>query len=156
MASLATLRNPIAGLERFAFQGNVVRVHTVEREANPAFWKLLHKCGESAAAPILVNTSFNLFGEPLVTDPRGAVRAAYCNSRADARRRSHPVGRHRLILRAVGGARTSRQRAVTYGLNEDLLSPLRVAIRYAREQDLIRSDVTVEEIFADFTRHVGE
>jgi carbamoyltransferase len=78
MASLATFRNPVAGLERFAFQGNVVRVHTVEREANPAFWKLLHKCGESAAAPILVNTSFNLFGEPLVTDPRGAVRSFYC------------------------------------------------------------------------------
>jgi carbamoyltransferase len=78
MASLGTLHNPVAGLERFAFQGNVVRVHTVEREANPSFWKLLHKCGESAAAPILVNTSFNLFGEPLVTDPRGAVRSFYC------------------------------------------------------------------------------
>jgi len=78
MASLGTLRNPVAGLERFAFQGNVVRVHTVEREANPVFWRLLHKCGESAAAPILVNTSFNLFGEPLVTDPRGAVRSFYC------------------------------------------------------------------------------
>jgi carbamoyltransferase len=78
MASLGTLRNPVAGLERFAFQGNVVRVHTVEREVNPAFWKLLYKCGESAAAPILVNTSFNLFGEPLVTDPRGAVRSFYC------------------------------------------------------------------------------
>jgi 4,5-dihydroxyphthalate decarboxylase len=50
---------------------------------------------------------------------------------------------------------TSRQRAVTYGLNESLLSPLRVAIRYAREQELIRSDVTVEEIFSDVTRYVG-
>ena len=27
---------------------------------------------------MLVNTSFNLFGEPLVTDPRGAVRSFYC------------------------------------------------------------------------------
>ena len=57
-------------------------------------------------------------------------------------------------LRA-GDAQTSRQRAVTYGLNEALLSPLRVALRYAREQELIRSDLTVEEIFADFTRYVG-
>jgi carbamoyltransferase len=78
MASLGTLRNPVSGLERFAFHGNVVRVHTVEKEVNPAFWRLLHKCGESAAAPILVNTSFNLFGEPLVTDPRDAVRSFYC------------------------------------------------------------------------------
>jgi carbamoyltransferase len=78
MASLATLTGPVAGLERFAFHGNAVRVHTVERHDNPLFWKLLHKFGESAPAPILVNTSFNLFGEPLVTDPRGAVRSFYC------------------------------------------------------------------------------
>jgi len=78
MTSLATLTNPVSGLERFAFHGNLVRVHTVEQHANPIFWKLLHKFGESAPAPILVNTSFNLFGEPLVTDPRGAVRSFYC------------------------------------------------------------------------------
>jgi carbamoyltransferase len=78
MASLAALTRPVAGLERFAFHGNAVRVHAVERQDNPMFWKLLHKFGECAPAPILVNTSFNLFGEPLVTDPRGAVRSFYC------------------------------------------------------------------------------
>ena len=78
MASLGTLTRPVAGLERFALHGNAVRIHTVEKHANPLFWKLLHKFGESAPAPILVNTSFNLFGEPLVTDPRGAVRSFYC------------------------------------------------------------------------------
>ena len=79
IASLGDLKNPIAGLERFTFNGSAVRVHTVERQANPLFWKLLHKFGESAPAPILVNTSFNLFGEPLVTDPRSAVRSFYCS-----------------------------------------------------------------------------
>ncbi len=78
MASLGNLKNPIAGLERFSFNGTAVRVHTVEKQSNPLFWKLLHKFGESAPAPILVNTSFNLFGEPLVTDPRSAVRSFYC------------------------------------------------------------------------------
>jgi carbamoyltransferase len=78
MASLGDLKNTIAGLERFTFNGAAVRVHTVEKQANPLFWKLLHKFGESAPAPILVNTSFNLFGEPLVTDPRSAVRSFYC------------------------------------------------------------------------------
>jgi carbamoyltransferase len=79
MASLGDLKNPIAGLERFTFNGNAVRVHTVEKQSNSLFWKLLHKLGESAPAPILVNTSFNLFGEPLVTDPRSAVRSFYCS-----------------------------------------------------------------------------
>jgi len=79
MASLGDLKNPIAGLERFTFNGHAVRVHTVERQANPVYWRLLHKFGASAPAPILVNTSFNLFGEPLVTDPRSAVRSFYCS-----------------------------------------------------------------------------
>jgi carbamoyltransferase len=79
MASLGDLKNPIAGLERFTFNGADVRVHTVEKQANPLFWRLLNRFGEFAPAPILVNTSFNLFGEPLVTDPRSAVRSFYCS-----------------------------------------------------------------------------
>jgi carbamoyltransferase len=78
MASLGSLANPAGELARFAFNGSAVRVHTVEKAANPNFWRLLHKFGETAPAPILVNTSFNLFGEPLVTDPRAAVRSFYC------------------------------------------------------------------------------
>ncbi|HYA97029.1 MAG TPA: carbamoyltransferase C-terminal domain-containing protein [Methylomirabilota bacterium] len=77
MASLAALKQPVAGLERFAFHGSTVRVHLVDRDTNPLFWRLLHKFGESAPAPVLVNTSFNLFGEPLVSDPREAVRSFY-------------------------------------------------------------------------------
>jgi len=79
MASLGKLMSSIPALHRFAFNGDLVRVHTVERQANPLYWKLLHKFGESAPAPILVNTSFNLFGEPLVTGPREAVRSFYCS-----------------------------------------------------------------------------
>ncbi len=79
MASLGLLKEGTpSGLERFAFEGRQVRVHCVERESNPRFWRLLHKFGERAPAPVLINTSFNLFGEPLVSDPREAVRSFYC------------------------------------------------------------------------------
>jgi len=79
MASLGTLKPGVpAALERFAFEGRTVRVHAVERETNPRFWRLLHKFGERAPAPVLFNTSFNLFGEPLVSDPREAIRSFYC------------------------------------------------------------------------------
>ena len=47
--------------------------------ANPAFHRLLERFGESAPAPLLVNTSFNLFGEPLVITPRDAVRSCFCS-----------------------------------------------------------------------------
>jgi carbamoyltransferase len=78
MASLGKLTRAIPELERFTFHGNAARVHTVDKNDNPLYWKLLHEFGQSAPAPILVNTSFNFFGEPLVTDPRGAVRSFYC------------------------------------------------------------------------------
>jgi carbamoyltransferase len=51
----------------------------VNREASPLFWRLLKRFGETAPAPILVNTSFNLFGEPLVVKPRDAMRSYFCS-----------------------------------------------------------------------------
>jgi len=70
-------------LEGFVLPGDRVRLHVVERAANPLFWRLLKRFGERAAAPLLVNTSFNLFGEPLVITPRDAVRSFFCSG-ADA------------------------------------------------------------------------
>ena len=56
-----------------------VRVQSVDRKTNPSFWKLLTKFGELTGVPILLNTSFNLFGEPVVSTPREAVRGFYCS-----------------------------------------------------------------------------
>ena len=70
-------------LEGFVLPGNLVRLHIVERAANPLLWKLLQRFGTKAPAPLLVNTSFNLFGEPLVIAPRDAVRSYFCSG-ADA------------------------------------------------------------------------
>jgi carbamoyltransferase len=66
--------------DRFAaaiLADDLVRVHTVDRVANPLYWKLLHAAGEATGLPVLYNTSFNLFGEPLVCTPRDAVRSFY-------------------------------------------------------------------------------
>lgn len=56
---------------------DLVRVHTVAKEDNPVYWQLLHAFGEKTGLPVLYNTSFNLFGEPLVCTPRDAVRSFY-------------------------------------------------------------------------------
>jgi carbamoyltransferase len=66
--------------ERFAHAlvaGDLIRVHAVAERDNPTYWKLLHAAGKATGLPVLYNTSFNLFGEPLVCTPRDAVRSFY-------------------------------------------------------------------------------
>jgi len=56
---------------------DLIRVHSVRQEDNPLYWRLLHEAGQRTGLPVLYNTSFNLFGEPLVCTPRDAVRSFY-------------------------------------------------------------------------------
>jgi carbamoyltransferase len=43
------------------------RVQTVERHKAPRFYELLERYGRRTGVPVLLNTSFNLAGEPIVT-----------------------------------------------------------------------------------------
>ncbi len=80
MATLATAKPAACEfLDGFLLPGNQIRLHVVEESANPAFHHLLQRFGEQAPAPFLVNTSFNLFGEPLVITPRDALRSYFCS-----------------------------------------------------------------------------
>jgi carbamoyltransferase len=66
--------------ERFqsaVLAGDWIRVHTVSQQDNPLYWKLLHAAGKATGLPVLYNTSFNLFGDPLVCSPRDAVRSFF-------------------------------------------------------------------------------
>jgi carbamoyltransferase len=56
---------------------DIVRVHTVSEADNPLYHRLLHEAGKTTGLPVLYNTSFNLFGDPLVSTPRDAVRSFY-------------------------------------------------------------------------------
>ena len=56
---------------------DAVRVHTVNASDNPLYHRLLHAAGKTTGLPVLYNTSFNLFGDPLVCTPRDAVRSFY-------------------------------------------------------------------------------
>ena len=50
------------------------RVQTVHEQSNPHYWRLLHSFKELTGCPILVNTSFNVRGEPIVCSPSDAFR----------------------------------------------------------------------------------
>jgi len=56
---------------------DVIRVHSVNKEENPLYHALLMETGKKTGLPVLYNTSFNLFGDPLVCTPRDAVRSFY-------------------------------------------------------------------------------
>ena len=50
------------------------RVQTVDAERNPRFYGLLRAFRELTGCPVLVNTSFNVRGEPIVCSPQEAFR----------------------------------------------------------------------------------
>lgn len=56
---------------------DLVRVHVVDKGDNPLYHRLLLAAGEASGLPVLYNTSFNLFGDPLVCTPRDGVRSFY-------------------------------------------------------------------------------
>jgi len=49
------------------------RLHTVQRDLNPRYARLLEKFGQATGIPVVLNTSFNLKGEPIVTTPANAL-----------------------------------------------------------------------------------
>jgi carbamoyltransferase len=53
--------------------GGTGRLQTVTREQNPRYYRIVEKFGEATGVPVLMNTSFNLRGEPIVTTPRNAL-----------------------------------------------------------------------------------
>jgi carbamoyltransferase len=66
-------------LSKFTVQDEYVRVHTVRSTDNHLFWTLLRKVQSLTGHPLLINTSFNLPGEPLVMTPRDAIRSFYAS-----------------------------------------------------------------------------
>jgi len=50
------------------------RVQTVRRETNPLYWKIIEAFKELTGCPVIVNTSFNVRGEPIVCTPADSYR----------------------------------------------------------------------------------
>ena len=55
------------------------RVQTVNQEQNPRFYELLQAFKKLTGVPVLVNTSFNTQGKPIVCSPRDAVECFYAS-----------------------------------------------------------------------------
>jgi carbamoyltransferase len=58
------------------------RLQAVERSANPRFYGLIERFGQATGVPVVLNTSFNLRGEPIVATPQNAL-STFFNSGLD-------------------------------------------------------------------------
>jgi carbamoyltransferase len=63
--------------------GGTGRLQTIRREWNPAYYRVVEKFGEATGVPALLNTSYNLRGEPIVTTPQNALHT-FAKSDIDA------------------------------------------------------------------------
>ena len=53
------------------------RLQTVHSETNPRYYRLLKEFEKLSGFPVLLNTSFNVMGEPIVESPEDAVRCFF-------------------------------------------------------------------------------
>ena len=50
------------------------RVQTIDMQHHPRFYKIIQKFKEKTGSPVVINTSFNVRGEPIVNTPEDAFR----------------------------------------------------------------------------------
>lgn len=59
------------------------RLQTISRDANPLFYRLIENFCRLTNVPVILNTSFNVRGEPIVCSPENAIDC-YLNTEMDA------------------------------------------------------------------------
>jgi len=58
------------------------RIQTVNKNTNPRYYKLIEKFNKKTGCPILINTSFNVRGEPIVCTPKDSFNC-FMNTNMD-------------------------------------------------------------------------
>ena len=53
-------------------QDGTGRVQTVTEDTNPLYYRVIKRFGELTGVPVVINTSFNVRGEPIVCTPQDA------------------------------------------------------------------------------------
>lgn len=51
------------------------RIQTVHHKTNPLFWRLIKEYQNLSGLPVVLNTSFNVRGEPIVCTPKDAIQS---------------------------------------------------------------------------------
>jgi len=60
-------------IQAVTHEGGTGRLQVVRREWNPLYYRVIELFGQATGVPVLLNTSFNLRGEPIVNTPENAL-----------------------------------------------------------------------------------
>jgi carbamoyltransferase len=71
---IAKLNVPRSDIPAVTHVDYSARIQTVHQETNPRFYHLIRRFKELTGCPVIVNTSFNVRGEPIVGSPEDAFR----------------------------------------------------------------------------------
>ncbi len=75
MLLVVPVRQPRRGcLPAITHVDGTARLQTVTRRSNPRYYALIERFGQASGVPVLLNTSFNLRGEPIVNTPAEALQ----------------------------------------------------------------------------------
>ena len=71
VVALQVLRSDLPAITHVDYSA---RIQTVNRAVNPRYWQLISEFKRLTSCGVLVNTSFNVRGEPIVCTPEDAYR----------------------------------------------------------------------------------
>ncbi|HOI30226.1 MAG TPA: carbamoyltransferase C-terminal domain-containing protein [Melioribacteraceae bacterium] len=58
---------------------HTLRPQTIKKNHNPKYWRLINDFGNMTGEYLILNTSMNIMGEPIINHPREAIRCFYDN-----------------------------------------------------------------------------
>lgn len=71
LAKLEIKRSDIPAITHVDYSA---RIHSVNQTVNPFFYKIIYEFYQRTGCPVIINTSFNVRGEPIVCSPQDAWR----------------------------------------------------------------------------------
>jgi carbamoyltransferase len=71
LEKLSVIRSDVPAITHVDYSA---RIHTVDRENNPFFYDVIDAFYQRTGCPVVINTSFNVRGEPIVNTPRDAYQ----------------------------------------------------------------------------------
>jgi len=110
------------------------RPHVVNRQVQPLFWQVLRRFKELTGVPAVLNTSFNVRGEPIVATPKDAIRCFFSSGLDALAMGDFWIEKHPVVATVRPGGPGEEKalptlRRIEVGAGEYLLGPDRVSVR---------------------------